>query len=288
MPDCTRGSVLVTGASGLLGRYALARLRDAGLEPIPLDLRNSRPSLASPRDLDARPRGLIHLAAQRPRPQGIRGRELYETNVQLAKRAIETAKALRARHWVLASSVSVYGDLPARTITENTPPHPQGPYAESKLTSEELFLEEARSAAAVAVVLRFTHLYGLGERPDFLLSIAIHNASKGLAIRLRGRGSGRRNLLYALDGAEALACSLDAPESLTVNILGPRCYTNLEAALTIAQGFGCGSEVLHEDYEEDSTRTESVRSLRASQLGFKAAFTLEEAVRHMKDSLTNE
>lgn len=282
MTGTSNKTVLITGASGLLGRYAVTLLRELGFTPVVVDLRNSNPVAAIDTSRIA-PLALFHLAAQRPRPDGPHGRDLYETNLDLTRRTIEVAKRFKVRQWIMASSVSVYGDLFKHTITELSPTNPQGPYAESKLASEVRISEEARATGATAVLLRFSHMYGLGEKPDFLLSVAIHNAAKGMPIGLSGRGSGRRNLLYALDAARALTHSLAASDTATVNILGPRNYSNLEAALLIAEGFGRGSRVFHDAYEEDVPRTELVESRCAHRLHFEAVYPLERAVEHMKN-----
>jgi GDP-4-dehydro-6-deoxy-D-mannose reductase len=186
--------ILVTGASGFIGRYLSSYAAEQGHEVIGTYL--SRPELSSRipthhdirwtsldiRDAAAvqslveslRPDAVFHLAAQayaQPAwkdPQGT-----FDTNVQGTIHLYEALrKAPPSRGVLLAASASAYGTPPGLPITEEMPLRPVNPYAVSKATQEMLSYQYFVNYGLRIVRGRLFCVTGPGKTGDVVNDIA--------------------------------------------------------------------------------------------------------------------
>lgn len=157
--------IVVTGASGRLGRSVVEVLRAAGHEVHALDRTADGGPLDQAIDLTdvelARealrgiaPEAVVHLAAIAvpfSRPE----HEIFSTNTSMAHGVLEAAVAAGARHVLVASSPTVLGYGPPTwtpdrlPLDEATPPAPTHAYALSKVCIEETVRAFARSTPEV-------------------------------------------------------------------------------------------------------------------------------------------
>jgi GDP-4-dehydro-6-deoxy-D-mannose reductase len=184
---------LVTGASGFVGRYLVAALREAGWRVTTLD-RTPPADLVG--DLATVPlRGLsadvvFHLAGfANPTASLALAWDAYEAN---ARSTARLAREVRAGRLVLASSCQVYGesDHPSR---ESDPVRPDNPYAASKLCAEALALSSGRD---VVVLRPFNHT-GPGQSDAYVcprIARQIARAEAGLQSRTVELGALSRRL----------------------------------------------------------------------------------------------
>ncbi|MBU1570907.1 MAG: SDR family oxidoreductase, partial [Proteobacteria bacterium] len=62
---------------------------------------------------------------------------------------------------VFFSTIAVYGNSNGQILTEDTPPHPNTFYAETKLAAERIVLDAKRTdGQPLGTVLRFAAIYG--------------------------------------------------------------------------------------------------------------------------------
>ena len=231
--------VLVTGATGYLGRAVLVRLLSSGHQPVGLvhraepdvsgvtwrrgDVLSGRSLRDAVRDVDA----VMHLAAV----TGVRDAfsepvRHYQVN---AGGAVNLLGALvdRPARLVLASTAGVYG-VPARQpITEDTPTDPRNPYAASKLAAEQAVAWQVATGGLGAVVLRICNIAGgvdgHGDPDDNrLIARACAVASGRIpALDVHGDGAAVRDFVHVVDVARACVAALDVCEPglhRTVNI----------------------------------------------------------------------
>jgi GDP-4-dehydro-6-deoxy-D-mannose reductase len=172
--------LLVTGASGFVGRHLLAAVEAGafgeGVQPIAwpsgMDLRDEQAVFAY--ITESAPTDVIHLAAQSFVPRAIaQPRETYEINVIGTLSLLEalTANSFQGR-FLYISSGDVYGRVApeALPVDHATPPHPGNPYASSKLAAEELCLQWGRRTGREVLIARpFNHI-GPGQSRDFVVS----------------------------------------------------------------------------------------------------------------------
>ncbi|HTE51240.1 MAG TPA: NAD-dependent epimerase/dehydratase family protein [Kofleriaceae bacterium] len=168
-------TVLVTGASGFIGRSLVARLRrerDAVRalvlpgEAAPLDAEIARGDVTRPETLTPalrRVRTVYHLAAV----VGDWGAEsLYQAvNVTGTRNLLGAAADAGVERVVVVSSVVVYGSQLAREVCDEDLPreHGCGPYSRSKRAQEELALDFHRFGRVPVTVVRPGNVFGPGS-----------------------------------------------------------------------------------------------------------------------------
>lgn len=157
-------SVLVTGASGFIGRPLVRALRERGYDVVEVSRRSDGENSIA---LDLRDRGqvdslpatdwVVHLAGGYA---GATLADLRRDDQAIARNLLEWCGRTGVRNWVFASAAEVYGACPA-AVSEDAPPRPLIPYGEIKLEVERLF-EQATShmADARVAVLRIGEVYG--------------------------------------------------------------------------------------------------------------------------------
>jgi nucleoside-diphosphate-sugar epimerase len=179
--------ILVTGASGFVGRAVLERLRDAG----GYDVRGSvrRDDVERVRGVDYRiVRGLdrdtdwstalagcetvIHTAARvhvmRERATDSEA-EFRRANVEGTLALAQQAVAAGVRRFVFVSSIKVNGEEtePGRPFAADDAPAPRDPYGRSKLEAEQGLRALLADAGREWVIVRPTLVYGPGVRANF-------------------------------------------------------------------------------------------------------------------------
>lgn len=203
-------AVLVTGASGFVGRAVCRALavagtpvRGLGRHPAtgpwasfhPCDLASEAP----PPDALAGVDVVIHLAARTHAVDDDPGDETaYRAlNVDGTRRLIDAARTAGVRRLVLASSVKAMGEGGPRCLTEDDPPCPTSAYGRTKLEAEGLVL----GAGLEAVVVRLPLVYGPGAKGN------LERMQRAVAAGLfpAVAAANRRSLVHVDDAAEALA-----------------------------------------------------------------------------------
>jgi len=218
-------TVLVTGASGFVGRALCAalvsfghRVRMAARAPQPdlpgavavgdigpaTDWRAALAGIDSVVHLAARTHVLRETAAD---PLG----EFRRTNVGGSERLARAAAAMGVRRFVFLSSVKVNGEsTAARPFTESDAPYPEDAYGRTKLEAEQALAGISAATGLEVVVLRPPLVYGPGVKGNFLRLMRL--VARGLPLPL-GAIRNQRSLVYVGNLADAIVKSLDAPQA---------------------------------------------------------------------------
>jgi nucleoside-diphosphate-sugar epimerase len=221
--------VLITGASGFVGRHLGATLLQHGAAV--------RAAVRSPSSLDRLPAGVeprligeigphttwtpdlfddvetvVHLAA---RVHVLRERaadpeaEFRQTNVQGTER-LARAAAGRVRRLVFVSSLHAMRSLSDQVLDERCPCRPDTPYGRSKWEAEQRLEAVSRETGLEIVVLRPAPVYGPGGAGN-LLSL-LRCVRRGWPLPLAGVAN-HRSLLYVGNLVDALLTCLNAPQA---------------------------------------------------------------------------
>ena len=152
---------------------------------------------------------VYHLAARVSVPESILyPREYNAVNVGGTVAVMEAIRDAGVKRVVLASSGAVYGAQTQQPVHEDLPPHPDSPYAVSKLAAEHYVRTIGALWNIETVSLRIFNAYGPGEPlpaahppvvPQFL-----KQALSGGSLVLFGDGSQTRDFVYVEDVVDAL------------------------------------------------------------------------------------
>jgi nucleoside-diphosphate-sugar epimerase len=265
--------VVVTGATGHLGRYLVQHLAEAGHAVVAASRAGALPAL--PFGASARPAGvralaldvgadsavhqlapelgpevaLVHLAGWHPAVTANTGpverRALLEVNVHGTMRVLEAVqRAGGARCVVYASTFEVYAELEAgqEEITERSRLGPRTDYGATKLAGENHCSVFADEEGVRTVSLRMPAVYGPDERtaralPNFLRAVARNQRPT-----IYGDGADLRGQLHVRDAALALELAMHRGVTGAFNIADGRGYSIAELARTAMQVAGMEGE----------------------------------------------
>lgn len=238
--------VVLTGATGFVGRVLLRRLRAGGyrvralvrdpsrlvpadgVDVIECDL--TRPDTDSLlRAAMAEARYVVHGAALNPVSAGagpVLPVDFVEVNVLGTARlaAALTGNILKA---ILLSTIDVYGKGQEAPFREDSPPAPVSVYGASKLGGEWCWQTLAHDGGVPWAILRLAQVYGPGEPPVKLIPRTIQNLLEGRPVVIHGSGTQQRQYLFVEDVGEGILCALEKPATGIFNIAGPqRCSVN--------------------------------------------------------------
>lgn len=208
--------VLVTGASGFIGRHLCQELMNRGYKVTAMlravqsgPWRNVVVSdlgreAVDPRRLEGVDT-IFHLAGKaHTRARTADGLREYETvHVKGTRSLLQAARQAGVRAVVHLSSVKAMGEGGSEIWDEATPCAPQNPYAITKLAAERIVLEEL--PLPCPVVLRPTLVYGLGSKGN--LDLMIRAVNKGLFPSIKFPPNAR-SMIHVLDVVQA--CMLAA------------------------------------------------------------------------------
>jgi UDP-glucose 4-epimerase len=294
MASRARPRVLITGASGFLGRAFVTRFADRyefialGRTPpgsrsasratwVKADLRAPLPLSRLPARIDA----VAHLASLRsPSPDhGVE--ELFAVNAGSVAALFEYARQAGARCFVLGSTGGVCG-YHTRAITEATPAAPFDAYTLSKWHGETIARHEERTGAVPVTIVRYFFPYGPGQTAGIMSRLAERIVS-GAPVTLHARGRHPRlNPVFVDDACELTRRAIDARASLTVNCAGPQVATIRQIATMMADR--CGT-VPRFEHSPDTAVSNMVGSNRVAQrvLGFVPRVTLRAGLAALLD-----
>lgn len=237
--------VLVTGASGFVGRAACAELvarghevaalvRRPGSEPprtqaVGGDLSDG-PGLA--RALDAaRPEAVLHLAAETA-SQGDAA-TLRRVNVEGTTRLLEACRHSGAPRCIFGSTV-VTGDARGRLLDEDTPLPVETEYGRSKQRCEEL----VRQSGLDWVILRPSHVYGAG---GWYAEEFVSRLRKPGRFAVVGKGDNLWDVVHVEDVATALADAAErAPSGSLFHVVDDEPITHYDFMALTAEALGTG------------------------------------------------
>ena len=152
------------------------------------------------------PEIVIHLAAQAGVRYSLENPRAYvDANLVGTFNMLEMAREIKPRHFLLASTSSVYGANTTMPFREIDPAdHPLTLYAATKKATEAMAHSYAHLFAFPATALRFFTVYGPWGRPDMALFKFVRAILRGEPIDIYGHGRMSRDFTYVDDLVEAI------------------------------------------------------------------------------------
>lgn len=216
--------ILITGASGFVGRHLVAHLAKGEHELTLLD----REPVAVPgvriwnadilADLQAfqttRFDAIVHLAALIPH-QETAEEMVYRVNVEGTRNILQSF-AREGTQVVFFSTGLVYGP-DCDSATEDSSLVPQGVYERSKLIAERVVQNHTESVRGIATILRPSVLYGEGASAKMFLVSMLHALCQGHEFPMTA-GEQWRDFLHVRDAVKAIALVLETQSGGVFNL----------------------------------------------------------------------
>lgn len=260
--------ILVTGATGFIGRHLLKALVECGAGPwavvrpgreravptgtslVTWDLREERPRSALPRRIAA----VVHLAAPRNRALPEFGRFAPHIRITLdaGARVYEAARERGAAHVVAVSTIAVAGphqQLLRRDTGVRFAAPPAHPYAVVKRWSEELAVS-ARAYVRHVTIVRPGPVYGPGQSSRFgLVQGFARHIDRGEPVSLAPPRGRLVSPVFVGDVVYMLMAALARPSNLTLTVGGPDAFRERTLVDDIARHLGRRVRVRHDTHE---------------------------------------
>jgi UDP-glucose 4-epimerase len=288
--------IVVTGASGFIGRYLVETLLQAGHDVVALArggpsraAQDSRLTIRatdySEEDLKARLDGaaaVVHLAGRRMTREDDPNllAPFVEPNVLAVERLMRAARAAAVPSVVLASTIAVYSAGNEVPFRETEVPQPLNAYGLSKLMGEQVASLHARDGKPRLTSLRFAAVYGHGEKGTPALMRFVNEARDKRTLTLQGNRLVSVDQLYVRDAVGAILAALDERNpGGTFNIGCGEAYTVAEMAETVNAVFGnAGNLDLGTSHEAPARRPRVDIAHAGAVLGWRPRYNLAQGL----------
>lgn len=136
--------------------------------------------------------------------------EFVRTNLQGTATLLEAARRHGVRRFVQISTDEVYGSLPPEgRFTEETPLHPNNPYAATKAAADLMVGAYAHTFGLATVITRSSNNYGPRQHPEKLIPLCVANALEDRELPVYGDGLQVRDWLYVEDHCRGVWAALE-------------------------------------------------------------------------------
>jgi nucleoside-diphosphate-sugar epimerase len=229
---------------------------------------------------------VLHEAARGSVPRSV-GDPLgtHDANVTGTINILKAAQEADVRRVVCASSSSVYGETPVLPKEESMAPHPQSPYAYSKLMLEHYCDIFQKIYGLETVALRYFNIYGPRQNPELqyaaVVPIFIKNMLQKKRCTIYGDGRQTRDFTYVQDCVRAnlLACKNPQAVGRVLNVACGNQTSVLDLFSTLAEMLDYKIPPQHEparagDVRDSRGSTANLRKL----LDFEPAISLREGL----------
>lgn len=228
--------VLVTGASGFIGRSLTSRLKAQGWDVAQAD--SAIGDIASQVTLDKFAQQdiahVFHLAGKTFVPDSWNDPHAFcQTNVLGTANVLEFCRKKRIPLTYL--SAYVYGHPDSLPIGEDSPVRPSNPYALTKRLAEETCEFYASAHELPVITIRPFNVYGIGQAANFLIPAIISQVlTDGEEIIVKDLGP-RRDYVYLEDLVTALLATLDKPGGYRVYNIGSGVSLSVQEVIDVIQ-----------------------------------------------------
>jgi UDP-glucose 4-epimerase len=298
------GRTVVTGGAGFIGSHLASRLANLGAGAVVVDKREPASRIpgvdylvADLRVLDQAhdvldgAKVVFHLAGTLDAPGSLRDPAAdFESNVVTTLNVLRGAQSAGVHRFVFASSALVYGPPPSCPVSEDMPPHPIFPYAESKYACERLIASFGRAHQLSYVIGRTFVTYGPGEPRTARAEVSQYLRalkSGGRPHVLGDPDAKTRDFIHVLDVVEAFVLLAMRKVTGIVNIGTGRETTLRELAVKAAAALQQPAPDLRwEPSPEDEYRlVADITRLRA--LGYQPSIRLEDGIAALVKDLSS-
>ena len=273
--------IVVTGASGVIGRAVMAKLHTDNLPHVAID----RVALADCASLDSlitkRPSVVIHLAAVVPQPPAIIDDESNAKRTRIIDTKVLEAAGLWDCHVIYASGCSLFTKAGSDAWCEDkigNEPELNSHYLRAKLQGEREFL-----ASGCATVLRISTPIGEGLSAATVLGRFMRAAKVGGKLEVWGSGTREQNYVDVKDLADAFFRAMIIRPTEIINIAADYPCTMIDLAQKVVEVYGRGSVDLISKSDPKDGETARYSNQRAADiLGWQQVTPLKDSLKCLR------
>lgn len=273
-----RDNILITGASGFVGRVLLQKIYRSGFEPVLF-----KGDITSENDFERMDlknmAHCVHLAALTYVPESWKNpKSFYSVNTGGTLQILEICR----RYAIPLTYVSsyMYGTPSYLPIDEKHTTAANNPYAHSKLLAESLCQFYVENFNTEAIILRPFNLYGPGQKEDFLIPQIIRQAQREDCIYVESRGP-KRDYLYVGDFCEAIMKTIKKGIRFEIyNVGSGTSYSVGEIIAIVQEILGTNKPVVSKEIVRKNEIMDTAADCRKIELelGWKASVTLRQGL----------
>jgi UDP-glucose 4-epimerase len=220
-----RMRILVTGGAGFIGSHiADAYVKRGHLVSIVDNLSTGKRNNVNPRARfyrgDIKNRAFVDRVMRRERPEIVNHQaalaslrtavrkpyELVDSNMNGTLNLLIASGTYHIKHFIFASSCSIFGHPKKLPSKEHEVPHPLSPYAYTKFANEGMIVFYAMWHKFAYTIFRYPNVYGPRQNPKGeagVIPIFGELMKKGIRPKIFGDGSKTRDYIYVDDVASA-------------------------------------------------------------------------------------
>ena len=273
--------ILVTGASGFIGKALKEKLTSMGLQYCTLDSGNggvvNRAELQkyAGKNISC----VFHLAAKTFVPDSwIDIAEFMDVNLVGTQNVLELCYREKAK--LVFVSAYVYGAPDILPVGEDAKVSPNNPYAQSKYLVEQLCTFYAKHLGLNLVIARPFNIFGPGQNKRFLIPHIVDRLLNSESVVLKHRNT-KRDFLYIEDFIDSLIKMMNYRGRVPVFNIGSGKSIAAQEVVDIAQSIlHCNKPVIFENTERKNEIMEVVANVESAnkELGWSPRYSMRDGV----------
>lgn len=293
--------ILITGVTGFIGKYLFRRLIDLGhsvfgisqsggeidgYKIVPVDITdiNLLQKYFNEKRFDV----VFHLAALIPgQSESNHEKKYFEINVFGVHNLLKTSEKYNVKKFIYSSSMSVYNCKTTTIPAMEEYSSPENIYGVTKLAAENLCEIFRINNKLKTVCLRYSSVFGYGQKSSSVLPIFINKASNNQQIEVFGAGARTQDFIYVKDVVEANIKAAFSKAEGIYNIGSGKEISMMELAKTVQKIF-CENKIIIKNKRvkgEDKSRFALDVGKAKKELHFSARFSLETAFKDYKKAM---
>jgi GDP-4-dehydro-6-deoxy-D-mannose reductase len=277
--------ILVTGATGFIGKPLVEQLQARGAQVFPVSSRNG--DIADPETWNSFQKAnfVIHLAARTFVPDSwIDPTAFLKTNCFGTTCALDYCRKNKSK--LIFISSYLYGNPESLPISEDAKIYANNPYTFSKIMAEESCRFYTENYGVKVSILRPFNVYGPGQNDDFLIPSIIRQIMAGKPVHVKDLYP-KRDYVYVQDIVDAIIKSISLDENFNlVNIGTGKSYSVKEVIGIIQAALETNTEILSSNERRPGEVMDTQADISKAQkiLGWSPLCTLEQGIAKMVET----